>query len=80
MVILLLKGKTLDLNLLKPSPTLELVMIISEHWKICQNDSSRVEIIWLLTLWFNDDLGDPFVPCTLGWKRYTISAWPELNI
>ena len=67
MVIWLLKGKiSLNLNLLKPSPTLKLVMIISEHCKILsQNDSSKAETIWLLTfvmsecsLRFIDDLGD----------------------
>ena len=66
-VILLLKEKhSLNLNLLKPSPTKKLVMIISEHWKIpSHNDSFKAKIIWLLKcvmngcpLLFNGDLGD----------------------
>ena len=67
MVILLLKEKkNLNLNLLKPFPTLKLLMIISKHWTILsQEDSSKAEIIWLLkyvmsvcSLRFNEDLED----------------------
>ena len=67
MVILLLKEKKiLNLNLLKPFPTLKLLIIISKHWTILsQGDSPKAEIIWLLkyvmsvcSLRFNEDLED----------------------
>ena len=55
-----------NLNLLKPFPTLKLLIIISKHWTILsQEDSSKAEIIWLLkyvmsvcSLRFNEDLED----------------------
>ena len=72
--MMMLKGKILNVNFLKPS-TLKLVMIISKHWKILsQSESSKVEIIWLLkcvmsrcSLRFNGDLGDTFIMCHVPW-------------
>ena len=75
MLMLLLKGKSyLNLNLLKPSPTLTLLLIISELWKKpTKNDSSKAEIIWLLKcvmsgcfLRLNGDLGDTLCAMNSG--------------